>query len=93
MKLQSTQFLRSTGLLEGYEHVIEKLVTTGWPSEITVFEHAAHELLKFHAENKDKYMHSMAANPGASGLNRVRGGRNFDTNEEPIGGTVDRHQL
>ena len=49
LKLQATQFLRGTGLLDAYEGVIEKLVTTGWPSDKTVFEHAAYELLRWHS--------------------------------------------
>ena len=48
--------------------MIESLVTTGWPSNKTIFEHAAYELLKWHAEHRDEFANNMAANPGADGL-------------------------
>ena len=55
LKLQATQFLKGTGLLDGYESVIEKLITQGWPSNKNIFDHAAYELLKWHSEHKDEY--------------------------------------
>ena len=68
LKLQATQFLRSTGVLDAYENVIDKLVTTGWPSDKNIFDHAAHELLKWHSVHKDEYVNIAAVNPGTSGL-------------------------
>jgi len=50
--------------------VVEKLITQGWPSEKTVFEHAAYELLKWHSNHRDDYVNSYSlVNPGAAGLN------------------------
>ena len=31
LKLQETQFLKSTGVLDGYENVIDTMVSNGWP--------------------------------------------------------------
>ena len=70
LKLQATQFLRATGILDAYENVVEELVTKGWPSDKTIFDHAAHELLKWHTEHKEEYAHNSMGNvnPGAAGL-------------------------
>ena len=48
-----TNFLRSTGLLDGYESVIATMVSDGWPPETTIFDHAAYLLLKWQEENQD----------------------------------------
>lgn len=64
LKLQSTQFLKATGILDAYEHTIETLVTNGWPSDKSVFEHAAYELLRWHADHKDEYADITVKNPG-----------------------------
>lgn len=53
--MQGTKFLKSTGILDAYEHVINTLVTNGWPSDKTVFDYAAYELLKWASEHKDEY--------------------------------------
>jgi len=68
LKLQSTQFLRGTGLLDAYEDVIDRLVSTGWPSDKTVFEHAAYELLKWHSNHREEYANNAISNPGTAGL-------------------------
>jgi hypothetical protein len=65
MKLKSTQFLKSTGILDAYESVIDTMVSTGWPDNSTIYEHAAYELLRWHALNRD-HIQSMKKlpNPG-----------------------------
>ena len=73
LKLQATQFLRGTGLLDAYEDVISKLVTQGWPSDDNVFGHAAHELLRWHSQHKDEYANNMMVNPGSAAL-QIQGG-------------------
>ena len=32
-KMESTNFLKSTGLLDGYESVVTTMVEEGWPSD------------------------------------------------------------
>ena len=64
LKLQATQFLKGTGVLDGYEAVIEKLITQGWPSNKNIFDHAAYELLKWHSEHKEEYKEGSLRNPG-----------------------------
>ena len=54
-QLQGTKFLKTTGILDAYEHVISTLVVNGWPSDTSIFEHAAYEVLKWAADNKDNY--------------------------------------
>lgn len=54
LKLQATQFLKSTGVLDAYESVIDTMVSTGWPSNSTIYEHAAYELLRWHAVNREQ---------------------------------------
>ena len=60
-KMLNTNFLRSTGLLDGYESVVSQMVEDGWPSEKSVFEHAAYLLLKWQGENQDKITVQAAA--------------------------------
>lgn len=67
----STQFLKSTGLLDAYETVIEQLITQD-PQDSkkkSVHERAADLLLAFQKENKD-YLDDMEklANPGNSDM-------------------------
>jgi hypothetical protein len=58
-----------TGIMDGYEHVVEQLVINGWPSDKSIFEHAAYELLKFHSDHKDEYLGAgKIENPGPSGI-------------------------
>lgn len=54
-QLKSTKFLKSVGILDAYEHVINTMVSNGWPSDKSIFEHAAYEVLKWASENKDSY--------------------------------------
>jgi len=68
LKLQATQFLRGTGLLDAYEGVVGKLVTQGWPSDKNVFDHAAYELLRWHSEHREEFANNILKNPGAAGL-------------------------
>jgi hypothetical protein len=45
--------------------VIEQLIINGWPSDKSIFEHAAYELLKFNADHKDEYQNAgKIENPG-----------------------------
>ena len=48
-----TNFLRSTGLLDAYEHVVSSMVEEGWPPEKSIFDHAAYLLLKWQGDNQD----------------------------------------
>lgn len=41
--------------MDAYEHVINTMVANGWPSDKTIFDYAAYELLKWSAEHKDEY--------------------------------------
>ena len=41
-RLSATQFLKSTGVLDAYEYVIESLVANGVPEDTTLYDHAAH---------------------------------------------------
>lgn len=54
-QLKGTKFLKGTGILDAYEHVINTMVSNGWPSDKSIFEHAAYEILKWSSENKDSY--------------------------------------
>lgn len=63
-KLQATQFLKATGLLDGFEAVIETMVTNGWPGDTTIYDHAAYELLKWHSQHKEDYAGQKIVNPG-----------------------------
>ena len=47
--------MKTTGILDAYEHVINTMIVNGWPSDKTIFEHAAYEVLKWAAEHKDNY--------------------------------------
>ena len=49
-----TNFLRSTGILDAYEEVVSQMLEDGWPTEQSIFEHAAYLLLKWQTENTDK---------------------------------------
>ena len=49
-----TNFLRSTGILDAYEEVVSQMLEDGWPTEQSIFEHAAYLLLKWQTENQDK---------------------------------------
>ena len=50
-KMESTNFLRSTGLLDGYESVVTSMIEEGWPQDQSIFEHAAYLLLRWQSEN------------------------------------------
>lgn len=64
-RLLATQFLKATGVLDAYESVIDSLITNGWPEESSIYDHAAYELLRWHALNKDDYTTAVkASNPG-----------------------------
>jgi predicted Fe-S protein YdhL (DUF1289 family) len=47
--------LKSSGILEAYEDVVQHMIMNGWPAEKSIFEHAAHEILNWASENKDNY--------------------------------------
>jgi len=47
--------LKSTGLFDGYESVVSQMIMKGWPSDKSIFEHAAYELLKWGNDHKDEY--------------------------------------
>ena len=46
-------YLRLTGMLDAYEHVIELMISEGWPANTSVHEHAAYLLLKWHSDHKE----------------------------------------
>lgn len=52
-QLQGTKFLKTSGILDAYETCISSLILNGWPSDKSIFDHAAYEILKWAAENKD----------------------------------------
>lgn len=60
--------MKATGILDGYEHCIEQLISNGWPSDKNIFEHAAYELLRWHSDHKDEYANINVTNPGAAAL-------------------------
>ena len=45
-------------------------MTNGWPSDKSIFDHAAYEILKFHADHKDEYTNKIT-NPGLNGLTKA----------------------
>jgi hypothetical protein len=53
--LQGTKFLKTTGILDAYEHVVSSMISNGWPPDKSIFEHAAYEVLKWAADNKESY--------------------------------------
>ena len=54
-QLQGTKFLKTTGILDAYEHTISTMIVNGWPSDKSIFDHAAYEILKWAADHKDSY--------------------------------------
>ena len=46
-----TNFLRSTGILDAYEEVVTQMIGDGWPTDVSIFEHAAYLLLKWQNEH------------------------------------------
>lgn len=48
-----TDYLKMTGILDAYEHVIENLVTEAWPADKPVHDHAAYLLLKWQSDNNE----------------------------------------
>ena len=64
-KLLATHFLKATGLLDAYESVIDSMITNGWPETSTIYDHAAYELLRWYALNREDYQRIVAPkNPG-----------------------------
>jgi hypothetical protein len=63
-QLQGTKLFKTTVILDAYEHVINTMVINGWPSEKSIFEHAAYEVLKWAAEHKDNYRGLVGKNLG-----------------------------
>jgi hypothetical protein len=49
-KMMATNFLKASGLLDGYEFVVGSLIEEGWPADSNIFDQAAYLLLKFHSE-------------------------------------------
>ena len=74
LKLQATQFLKSTGIIDAYEHVIEQLIMNGWPSDKPMYDHVSYEILKFHADHKDEYAQKRLQNPGPTSFLTPREG-------------------
>lgn len=54
-QLQGTKFLKTSGILDAYENCISSMILNGWPSDKSIFDHAAYEILKWAAEHKDNY--------------------------------------
>ena len=75
---------------------METLVSSGWPSDKTVFDHAAYELLKWHSVHREEYSNNFLGNPGPAGAqgNSSRSKRP-DTNfvNEDVEMNVDRASL
>lgn len=56
--------MKTTGILDAYEHTISTMIVNGWPSDKSIFEHAAYEVLKWAADNKDNYKGLVGRNIG-----------------------------
>ena len=41
--------------MDAFESVIDNMITNGWPEESGIYEHAAYELLRWHALNHENY--------------------------------------
>lgn len=54
-------------MLDGYEAVLETLVIEGWPSEKSVYDHAAYLLLRWHSQHKEEFTIHKMDNPGTTG--------------------------
>jgi hypothetical protein len=52
--MMTTNFLKATGLLDAYESVVQTMVEDGWPSDESLFDHAAYLILKYQTEHKDE---------------------------------------
>lgn len=63
-QLQGTKYLKTTGIMDAYEHVISTMIVNGWPQDKSIFEHAAYEVLKWAAEHKDNYRGLVGRNLG-----------------------------
>lgn len=50
----TTNYLKSTGLLDAYESVVQTMVEEGWPSDQTIFDHAAYLLIRYQTDHKDE---------------------------------------
>ena len=59
-KMQTTNFLKGTGILDAYEHVVSAMVEDGWPSDQSPFDHAAYLVLKYHSDHADELAISTA---------------------------------
>ncbi len=51
-KSDSHNFLKATGILQGYEAVIGHMMEGGFPDNGKVFDHAAYLLLKWEHDNQ-----------------------------------------
>jgi hypothetical protein len=51
--LLSTNYLRSTGLLDAYESTVETMISDGWPADTSIFDHAAYLILRWQVDNQD----------------------------------------
>ncbi len=41
--------------MDAYEHVINSMISNGWPADKSIFEHAAYEILNWSSDNRDNY--------------------------------------
>ena len=59
-KMQTTNFLKATGILDAYENVVSSMVEDGWPSDQSPFDHAAYLVLKYQTDHADELAISTA---------------------------------
>lgn len=51
--MMTTNYLKSTGIFDAYEQVVSNMVEDGWPSDQSIFDHAAYLLLKWQSDHQD----------------------------------------
>lgn len=59
-ELGNSNFLKATGLLEAYEHCLTSMINEGWPSDTTIFEHAAYLILEYQTDHKAELLSNFA---------------------------------
>lgn len=52
--MRNSNFLHATGLLEGYENVIFRMINEGWPDGVNLYNHAAYLLLEYQTDNSER---------------------------------------
>jgi len=58
--MMTTNYLKATGLLDAYEDVVSKMIEDGWPSDKSIFDHAAYLLLKYKVDHEEELLMSLS---------------------------------